>query len=165
MWFPGFHRVIAWRVERLNRKGDLGGAQRTAERYARWRPRDPHAWLMWAWTIGKGGEHEEAERLLRVGLDHCPSAPELMALLAHYLGTQGKYEECDAILHELQWQHPDSPLAYERLTYLNVVRPTMQRQRPSLKKRSGETPIRRHSSISPPPCCLSQANGPEQSSC
>lgn len=125
MWFPGFYRVVGWRLNRATRRNNLAKAERIAASYAKRRPRDPHAWLMWALVAYKAGgvppptpnealvrTLEHVERILRQGLELHPDSIELAAKLAGSLSGQGRYQEAELEWTALQARHPEFPVAY-----------------------------------------------------
>jgi tetratricopeptide (TPR) repeat protein len=130
MWFPGFHRVVGWRLNRAIRNSDLERAERIAAAYARWRPRDPQAWLMWASVVLKAGGPPpptpsgpierlvEIERVLRRGLEFHPNSINLSAELASMVSHQERYEEAEQIWSDLRARHPESPVPYAGLARL-----------------------------------------------
>jgi tetratricopeptide (TPR) repeat protein len=110
--FPGFWRVVQWRIDRLWASGDREAAISVAARYARRRPSDPWAWILWGSRLIHAARPVEAETVFREAVVHHPESIELASLLADSLLTQSKVEDARTVLERAKGSHPDSPLSY-----------------------------------------------------
>ena len=54
MWLPDLWRIPNSLAKRALRRGSPDKANAIVARYARLRPRDPHAWLLWANVLEEG---------------------------------------------------------------------------------------------------------------
>ncbi len=123
MRVPGLHKVVSWRLGQLRRRGaSLERRIDVAERYARLQPRDPYAWAIWGNLLARNGRYEEAERVLRRGLELHPHAfPAIGWLLAKSLTNQSRFPEARAVLDEQVRAFPDLPLPRLGLAEIELV--------------------------------------------
>lgn len=112
MLFPGFWRLVQWRISRLWAKGEREASISVAERYARRRPADPWAWILWGSRLKHAGRYGEAEAVFREAVELHPESVELAYLLAVSLLTQSKVQDARPLLESARQSHPHSPLPY-----------------------------------------------------
>lgn len=112
MWFPGFGKVVGWRVSRLGARGESEAALRLAQRYVHWRPSDPYAWFLQAELLLREGRAEAAEGILRQGLRRHPNEPTLAYLLARVLIGLSRIAEAREVLETQLRKVPESFLPY-----------------------------------------------------
>ncbi len=120
MLFPGTWQLATRLVMRANKKRDEEGARKIARTYARIRPRDPHAWLLWSsveetyWA-----DEKDREKVLRKGLDKNHRSTELAVSLAQCLARQERSDEAERILQRCRKDEPGSVWPYIGLMELN----------------------------------------------
>jgi tetratricopeptide (TPR) repeat protein len=117
MGLPSLSRLVGWRMNRRWRRGDRDGVERVAERYARRRPDDTLSWVLWGRSLIGSGKYEQAEAVLRSGLERHPNDPEIGWVFSGILVRRRQYEELEALLLAHAKANPDS-----RLPYLGLVR-------------------------------------------
>jgi tetratricopeptide (TPR) repeat protein len=110
--FPGFRKLVKWRTSRLWARGEREAAIRLAERYARRRPSDPWAWIVWGSWLMQATRYEEAEAIFREGLAIHPESVELTFQLTESMLRQYKIGDARPLLERARESHPDSPLPY-----------------------------------------------------
>ena len=92
-----------------------------AARYAQLRPKDPQAWLHWAWLVDQQGQPWGSSGLLRQGFEHNPGSLELGVALAEALIHEDKDSEAYETLEALRSQHgkaPDPLVLMARLAFM-----------------------------------------------
>ncbi|MEA2461649.1 MAG: hypothetical protein QOH90_1826 [Actinomycetota bacterium] len=120
MLFPGTWRSVAKRVARANRNRDEEKARKVASRYVRWRPKDPHGWLLWSsveenyWT-----DEADREKILRQGLKLNPDSVRIATALAQSLIRQRKAPEAQRLLDRARRYDPASMWPYIALIELS----------------------------------------------
>ena len=112
MLFPGFRKLIQWRMSRFGARGDREAAIRLGERYARRRPSDPWAWILWGSWLRHATRYDEAEAVFREGVAIHPGSVELTHEFAELLLHQSKVQDARPLLERARESHPDSPLPY-----------------------------------------------------
>lgn len=114
MWIPGLYKGVRWWIGHLRRRGAAPEKRvRIAARYARLRPRDPHAWILWGNILVRQAKYQEAERVLRQGLIiHPRSNPDIGWLLARSLTNQSRLREARELLEDQALLFPDSRLPW-----------------------------------------------------
>jgi len=122
MLVPGFWRLVQWRISRLWARGDREASISVAARYARRRPTDPWAWILWGSRLMHAQRPGEAEAVLREGVLLHPESVEVASLLADSLLDQSKIGDARSILEGARESHPSSPLPY--LGLMSVARRT-----------------------------------------
>jgi tetratricopeptide (TPR) repeat protein len=125
MWFRDLSKLVERRLNEYWRRGDPQRTERLARRYARWRPGDPHAWALWGNVLLQQRRYEEAEAVLRQGLERHPVAdPDLGWLLSRALASQKKFTEARELLKRQSEIHPES-----RLPYLGLLEIAVRQER------------------------------------
>jgi tetratricopeptide (TPR) repeat protein len=122
-WFSPSVEMVERRILSAWRRGDAEGQERIAANYARRRPDEPRAWVLWGNVRVKTGNFSGAETALREGLRLHPSAdPDLGWLLARALTAQDREQEGTSVLEEQMRVFPWSRLPYLGLLTLAVRR-------------------------------------------
>lgn len=113
MLFPGTWQLAARAVMRANKNRKEARARRVARLYARLRPKDPHAWLLWS-SVEETYWAEEAsrEKVLRRGLAANPRSIELAVALAQCLVRQRREDEAEPILQRCRAEDAASMWPY-----------------------------------------------------
>lgn len=97
-----------WRTSRLWARGEREASIRLAERYARRRPSDPWAWIVWGSWLMHAGRHDEAEAVFREGMAIHPESVELTFQLTESMLRQSKIQDARSFLERARESHPDS---------------------------------------------------------
>ena len=112
MLFPDFWKLVNWRISRLWAKGEREASIRVAERYARRRPSDPWAWILWGGWLTHATRYDEAEAVFREALEIHPESVELAYEFADSLLRKSKVQDARPFLEKALESHPESPLPY-----------------------------------------------------
>ena len=120
-WLAPSTETVERRIRRAWRLGDTDAQERIAASYARKRPDEPRAWVIWGNVRFRRDDYVGAEEVLKRGLDLHPSAdPDLGWLLARTVLAQGRSVEAKEILDTQVTTFPDSRLPYLGLLELAV---------------------------------------------
>jgi tetratricopeptide (TPR) repeat protein len=120
-WFASSTETVERRISRAWRLGDTEAQERIAASYARKRPDEPRAWVMWGNVRFRRNDYAGAEDVLKRGLRLHPSAdPDLGWLLARAVLVQGRSAEAKEILDTQVMTFPGSRLPYLGLLELAV---------------------------------------------
>jgi tetratricopeptide (TPR) repeat protein len=120
-WFSPSVETVRRRIRKAWSRGDAEGQERIAAAYARRRPDEPLAWVLWGNVRFKQRDFPGAERVLREGLALHPSAdPDLGWLLARVVSAQRRPEEAKDILEEQARLFPRSRLPHLGLLELAI---------------------------------------------
>jgi tetratricopeptide (TPR) repeat protein len=120
-WFAPSAETVERRIAKSWRHGDTAAQERIAASYARKRPDEPRAWLIWGNVRFRRDDYAGAEEVLRRGLTLHPSAdPDLGWLLARAVGAQERSVEAKEILEGQVTTFPVSRLPYLGLLELAV---------------------------------------------
>lgn len=112
-WFAPSTETVERRIARAWRLGDTEAQERIAASYARKRPDEPRAWVIWGFVRFRRDDYAGAEEVLKRGLDLHPSAdPDLGWLLARAVLAQGRSVEAKEILDTQVTTFPKSRLPY-----------------------------------------------------
>jgi len=144
MWLPGLIKIFRWRMKRLSRKGSDPDRQvKVAAAYVRIRPGDPQGWALWGAQLTRYGRYEEAENVLRRGLDRHPrSDPDIGWVLARALSNQSRFAEARQLLLEQAEIFPDN-----RLPFLGLAEVALRERRFEEAMSFAEKALERTSSI------------------
>jgi tetratricopeptide (TPR) repeat protein len=110
--FPDFWKLVNRRISRLWAKGKREASIRVAKRYARRRPSDPWAWILWGGWLTHAARYDEAEAVFREGLEIHPESVELAYEFADSLLRKSKVQDARPFLERALENHPGSPLPY-----------------------------------------------------
>lgn len=142
MWLPGTSSLLRWRIRRLRRKGVTPERLvEAAATYVRFRARDPNGWIIWGNMLIHDGRLEDAERVLREGLNRHPRVdPLLGCLLARSLRMQSRLEEARAVLSEQVRDFPSSRLPRLEIAEVALVAKQWEDARARLNETLDRTP-------------------------
>ncbi|HYT80777.1 MAG TPA: tetratricopeptide repeat protein [Actinomycetota bacterium] len=101
-------------------RGDTKRAISILARYVDHRPHDPMAWLLLGAALDRVARYEEAEDVLREGLERHPDFHELRGKLAQVLYIQWKFEEARQQWALVLQSNPSAPDAYEGLPSMSI---------------------------------------------
>jgi tetratricopeptide (TPR) repeat protein len=110
--FPDFWKLVQWRISRLWARGEREASIRVAERYARRRPSDPWAWILWGSRLMHAARYGEAEAVFREAVATHPGSVALAYELADSQLAQSKVQDANPVLERARESHPNSPLPY-----------------------------------------------------
>lgn len=144
MWLPGLIKIFRWRIRRLWRKGSDPDRQvKVAAAYVRIRPGDPRGWALWGAELTRHGRYEEAENVLRRGLDRHPrSDPDIGWMLARALSNRTEFAEARELLVEQARIFP-----VNRLPWLGLAEVALRERRFDEAMSFAEEALERTSSI------------------
>lgn len=135
MWLPDLWKIYAWLSNRALRRGEVDRAVEITARFARMRPKDPNAWILWsrmctelvaaqegfaaAFDEGRPwppGSLDSVEEILDQGLVALPRNRELRIELAQVClmrfyreRTNNKLEQAKGVLTELYLEGSPEP--------------------------------------------------------
>jgi tetratricopeptide (TPR) repeat protein len=111
--FPPSIETVERRIAKAWRHGDTNAEEQVAASYARKRPDDSRAWVIWGNVRFRRDDYAGAEEVLKRGLALHPSAtPDLGWLLARAVGAQGRSADAKEILEAQVTTFPDSRVPY-----------------------------------------------------
>jgi hypothetical protein len=100
VWFPGFHRLVAWRANRLLRRRLPERAISWNDAYTRLRPGDPQGWVLLTEVLLSRAQYDVAALVAEQALGRHPTSAMLSYQQLIAVVRQGRLDEAEAMIAE-----------------------------------------------------------------